>query len=141
MVKQADPTKLLSELCFLYLTCSQATDDDLADEELETIVRCVRVWAPGQSIRAVDAVLERTLVLYTQVTSRVDKLKTASRCAHALRDALPFERLTAIVHDLARIANADGKVVPQERRFVEATAQTFGVPGDALWGAPAREEI
>ena len=132
--KRTDPNTILSELCFLYLACSHATDNELSDAELDMIIRCVRVWAPGQSIKAVDAVLERTLVLYTSISGRVEKLKTASRCAFALRDKLDHDQREAIIRDLARIASADGHVIARERTFVEATARSFGVEmNNSMW--------
>ena len=121
----------LEALCFLYLTFSHATDDELTRDEMNTIAKTLREWSHTATLEEIGQILRNTVSAYKAIPSKADRYRKASEYAGELKENVSYDNLHKVVTHLTAIANANGKLVESERKFIIATANTLGVPPPA----------
>ena len=127
--------ELLTCLAYSYLTFAGLTDGDLAEEETEVILDCIREYSPDASD---DEITEACATAHRWIN---DDLKTgkashnAAGLAHWLNEN-PFrdneQRKKAFLNDLVRISMADGVFLENEKAMIKVFSDVFGLEGYPL---------
>lgn len=118
----------LHALCFLYLTFSHSTDNQLTLDELKVVASTVHGWAPGASLEDISGILKQTVASYMAMQSKADRYRRAAEIAEQLKDNMSYDSLQKILSNLVEISRADGELSADEEEFIIATANALGVP-------------
>ncbi|PRQ03487.1 Tellurite resistance protein TerB [Enhygromyxa salina] len=110
--------QVLESLAFLYLTFGHSTDGQLAADEMRLLAAKLREWAPDTELGDIGELLRSTVASYKAAD---DKLGEARKITTGLKGTLDDEQLRKVLTDLESIAEADGKVVDEEKAFIEET--------------------
>ncbi|MCA9688737.1 MAG: TerB family tellurite resistance protein [Myxococcales bacterium] len=124
----------LAAIAFLYIACSELTDDDLSSEEMGVITGRVYGWLPVGDEATIAAAVREAAAEYARLGDVDARLARLDTLAHRLRARLSGEQIDQIINDLIAVARADGRVIDAEVDFIEAAARTLGVKichGDA----------
>lgn len=113
--------RLLHDLALLCLNLAHGTDNDLHPSEKRQVASVMRNWQPNKDPALIEHVLREAMLTYLN-DSHSDRLNAA---VSALRDALPRDVRASILDDLLRIARADGKVLSEERDFIQSLARAW----------------
>ena len=119
-----DREHLLRDLALIYLTLAHGTDEDLADEEVDTIAEELREWQ-SQEVReeSVLSAIKGALALY----ERDDALAQVNAAIRSVGEALGAEDRQLILDDLVEIAMADGQYMHEESTFIGELAGAWDV--------------
>lgn len=112
---------LLHDLALLYLGLAHGTDESLHPAETKQIAASLRRWQPHKDPALIDHVIREATLTYLNGANS----ERMTEAVHVLRDALPENLRLTILHDLSDIARADGKILSQERDFIEKLADEW----------------
>lgn len=114
---------LLHDLALIYLGLAHGTDEELDPTETHAMAVNLRRWQPDKDPALIDHIIREATMSYLN-RENTNRLETA---IETLRDALPEQTRADILHDLVRIARADGKVIPEEGGFIQNIANAWNV--------------
>ena len=114
---------LLHDISLLYLVLAHATDGELSDDEIVVMVERLQEWQPELAEEDVRDVLRAALRVYAEEPGQ-DAL-TAS--VGAIREGLPVVQRLAVLDDLARIAEADGRVNEHEEEMLSTLSRAWEI--------------
>jgi len=118
-----DPT--LESLAFLYLTIAHSADGAITGDEMRTLANSLRAWNPEGSLESIGEVLRKTVDEYKQLAGHDAKVERADRCTEQLAGALGPDDRRRVIDALRGIADADGKITPDEVAFIERIQGRF----------------
>jgi hypothetical protein len=124
---EATSERSLYALSLLYLACSQSTDGELAQTEVDAVTERIQAWSPGTSPAAIGKILSKALEVYHSTLGNADRLSRISACAGLVRRDLAASLLPKVMRDLRAIIEADGLVSEGEDEFMEAVQRAFGL--------------
>lgn len=116
----------LHDLALLYLGLAHGADGSLDPEEKDTIAAKLRQWQPDKDPALIDHVIREATLSYLNGAQR-ERLDSA---IHSLKEKLSENIRTTILHDLADIASADGRVVSGESSFIRHIADVWDLDQD-----------
>jgi uncharacterized tellurite resistance protein B-like protein len=122
-----DDARDLTAIAFIFLACGELTDHELATEEMGAIVSRIYTWLPIGDEAAVERALRCAVKEYELLGDSASRLKRLGEHARLLHVRLDHDQRTRVITDLISIAEADGRVLPEERSFIRAAAQTFEI--------------
>ncbi len=114
---------LLHDLALLYLALAHGADEHLDPAETRAISVALRQWRPDKDPALIDHVIRDATFSYlnrahtNKVHEAIETIRTS------ISEALRME----ILHDLARVARADGRVVQAEGGFIQDVAAAWGI--------------
>ena len=112
--------ELLTCLAYSYITFAGLTDGDLAEEEIEVILDCIRGYSPDASD---DEITEACATAHRWINDdlRTGKASHNTAClAHWLSENTfsgDDQRKKAFLNDLVRISMADGVFLENEKKY------------------------
>lgn len=113
----------LHDLALVYLHLAHRTDADLDTKEVEAIARTLNEWTPDIAEDRVLNVVQGAMHAYVQGPDK----RLFEDSIDALKHSVPTHQREALLHDLQQIAEADGKVVPEERDVIRRLARAWEV--------------
>lgn len=125
---------LLHDLALLYLGLAHGADEDLDPAETRQISASLRRWQPDKDPALIDHVIREATLTYLNGANP----KRVDEAVHVLKEALPQDLRTTILHDLSDIARADGEILSEEKNFIHRLADEWELdyePGTADSGA------
>ena len=124
----------VNSLSYLYNAFAIYTDAELSDEEMNVIRNCVSEWCPDLSRNEIHTSLNDTLAWFkedlTVDLTNEDSNKVAETCvgiAAVAKENLTEANCKAIVEDLVRIGQADGKFDDREQHWASVLSEAMGV--------------
>lgn len=120
----------LYALALLYLVCSQSTDGELAQTEIDAVTSRIQKWQPDASAQFIGSVLTRALEVYHSMLGEADRARRVNACATLVRRELGDTQLLRVMADLRVIVEADGLVSEGEDEFLEVVERAFGMGED-----------
>ena len=115
----------LEAIAFLYLTVAHGADGAISGDEMRTLANSLRAWNPEASLESIGEVLRKTVDEYKQLAGHDAKVERADRCAEQLAGALGPDDRRRVIDALQGIADADGKITPDEVAFIERIQGRF----------------
>lgn len=109
----------LQAIAKLYLIFAHATDGTLTGDEMRMLAEKLRSWQPDASLDAVGEQIKATVEAYKKLGDQDARFAEAKRCAQTLAQHLTPPQCDQILADLADLAAADGKVVPEETALLD----------------------
>lgn len=125
-VEHAD-SRTFEAAVLLYLACSKLPDGDLADAEASRVLELTRRHTSGLAESYGTQVVADVAAKLAAAPDSAASLAQVVDAAEILAKALDGKSKREFVDELKSIANADGNMLPQERSFIDAVAQTFGL--------------
>ena len=121
----ADPDRkhLLRDLALIYLTLAHGTDEDLSDEEVDTIAGELEEWQEEARRETVLSAIKEALALY----ERDDALDQVNAAIRSIGEEVDGEDRQLILDDLVEIAMADGQYMHEESTFIGELADAWNV--------------
>ena len=116
----------LTALSYLFVTFGHATDGTLGMEEMRSLAGRLTQRVPGADLTQVGELLRGAIAEYKTHASMADKFARARQCIETLRAHAGDTEVEAILEDLREIANADGRVSPEEEKFIATVAAALG---------------
>jgi hypothetical protein len=117
----------LYALALLYLACSQSTDGELAQTEVDAVTERIQEWSPTTPPAQVGKILSKALEVYNSTLSEADRLARIIACAGLVRRDVGEDLLPKVMADLRAIIEADGLVSEGEDEFMFAVEKAFGL--------------
>jgi hypothetical protein len=117
----------LYALALLYLACSQATDGDLGQAEVDAAGDRIRAWRPDVSAPVIGSILAKALEVYRSTLGNADRTGRIAACAAVVRRDVGADRLPRVMADLRAIVEADGLVSEGEDEFLAVVERAFGL--------------
>jgi len=117
----------LYALALLYLACSQSTDGELAQTEVDAVTERIQGWSPQTAPAAVGKILAKALEVYQSTLGEAGRLQRITACAGLVRRDVGEELLPKVMADLRAIVEADGLVSEGEDEFMFAVEKAFGL--------------
>ena len=117
---------LLRDLALIYLTLAHGTDEDLTDEEVDTIAEELHEWQEEVRQESVLSAIKGALALY----EREDALDQVNAAIRSVRNEISVEDRQLILDDLVEIAMADGRYMHEESTFIGELADAWDVSAD-----------
>lgn len=117
----------LYALALLYLACSQSTDGQLAQTEVDAVTERIQSWSPQTSPAAVGKILAKALEVYNSTLGQAERLERILACAGLVRRDVGEQLLPKVMRDLRAIIEADGLVSEGEDEFMFAVEKAFGL--------------
>ena len=127
--------ELLTCLAYSYITFAGLTDGDLAEEEIEVILDCIRGYSPDASD---DEITEACATAHRWINDDLKAGKAshnAAGLAHWLSENAfsgNDQRKKAFLNDLVRISMADGVFLENEKAMIKIYSDVFGLEGYPL---------
>jgi uncharacterized tellurite resistance protein B-like protein len=118
--ERADP--LLVDLALLCVALAYGTDADLSGEEARLIRQKLLAWADLAGLEGPEAALDAALARYG--TGREKEARHAA--IRRLEKGLPAAVRAAVLRDLTRIANADGRFLDDEEDLLGYLSAAWG---------------
>lgn len=115
--------QVLHHLALLYLELAHGADDDLDPEETRAIAVKLLQWQPDRDPALIDHVIREATLSYLNDTNRMQLQDVVD----ILGQTLPPALCETVLHDLADIARADGKVIMDEKAFIRRIADAWNV--------------
>lgn len=112
----------LHDLAIVYLHVAHRTDADLDEHEVDVIARLLSGWMPDVAEDRAMEVVEEVMPAYVQGPDR----RLFEDCLASLESAIPGHQREAILADLRQIAEADGRLLPEERDVIRKIAAAWG---------------
>lgn len=124
---EAASERSLYALALLYLACSQSTDGELAQTEVDAVTERIQTWSPDTPPAAVGKILAKALEVYNSTLGEADRLQRITACAGLVRRDVGEHALPKVMGDLRAIIEADGLVSEGEDEFMFAVEKAFGL--------------
>jgi uncharacterized tellurite resistance protein B-like protein len=118
-----DRQHLLRDLALIYLTLAHGTDEDLTDDEVDTIAGELHEWQEEMRQESVLSAIKGALALY----EREDALDQVNAAIKGVHERLSEEDRQLILDDLVEIAMADGRYMHEESTFIGELADAWDV--------------
>ena len=118
-----DRQHLLRDLALIYLTLAHGTDEDLTDDEVDTIADELHEWQEEMRQESVLSAIKGALALY----EREDALDQVNAAIQGVHERLSEEDRQLILDDLVEIAMADGRYMHEESTFIGELADAWDV--------------
>lgn len=123
--------EVFQDLAFIYLMLGHGTDYELSQSETQMMLRRLEEWQPHMDAEQIRAVLEHAMNRYAAGPTE-DALTTA---IGAVKRRLPPEQRMAALHDLIKIANADGVFLDDEEDLINRLLNEWEVDPYANYGS------
>ncbi len=119
-----DPSwSLLHDMSLICIVLAHSTDNDLANSEIEAILKRLHHWQPDMSDDALRHVVSDALKYYS---SQPDQ-ESLEASVKAIKKTLPPIQRIAFLDDLIYIAHADGVLNENERNMIVSLSEGWGV--------------
>jgi len=115
----------LHAMNFLYLTFAHSTDDDLSQEEFNTIVTQLKKW-DSKNPELIDSVVKETMNWYKSYDDWDNTLQDCVECINILSE-FPDNMRKLILEDLIEVAKADGEIKEEEIKFFNNVANRWKI--------------
>ncbi len=112
---------VLHDLALLYLALAHETDNALGPGEEKAISELLRQWQPDKDPKLIDHVIRDAVFSYIN-REHTDRVPAA---VATLGGALPPETLVEVLHDLKKVAQADGHFAHEEGAFIRRIAAAW----------------
>lgn len=114
---------LLHDIGLVYIILAHATDNELSEPEISTLVGKAREWQPAWTEESVRAILRVALAYYSSSPGAEGLQRSVLSIGHRL----PLMQRLALVSDLFAIAEADGLILDSEREMISAFMEAWNV--------------
>lgn len=113
----------LHDLALVYLHLAHRTDQEVHAREVEAIARTLSEWTPDVTVDRVMSVVQDAMRAYVQGPDR----RLFEDSIESLKASVPVHQRTSILNDLQQIAEADGKVLPEERDVIRRLSRAWEI--------------
>jgi tellurite resistance protein len=128
-----DPdTITLRGIGLLFLACSHAVDNDLAESERDLIVHKIEGRLVDATQKQVYAAVRDAVAVYKGQAGTAEVAARVHEAATGLAGVMARPDLAQLLADLVEVAQVDGAVSSPEREFISDVAGTFGLDTPAL---------
>ena len=108
--------RLLQDLAFLHFSMAYGTDEDLHDDERQEVTAKLCERYPDLKRATVQTAAMKAMARFSDAE---DAMEEARRLAERLKAELPVPARRLLYEDLARVAEADGRVLPAEKEMLD----------------------
>lgn len=127
---------VMHDLAFIYLVLGHGTDFELSESETQMMIRRLTEWQPQMEETQIHAVLEEAMNRYAEGAE--DEALNAA--IQSVKSHLPHEQRMAALHDLIKIANADGVFLDDEEDLINRLLTEWEVDPYANYGSHGRKQ-
>lgn len=121
---------VMHDLAFIYLVLGHGTDFELSDAETRMMLRRLEEWQPQMGEEQIRAVLEGAMNRYAEGPTE----HALNEAIRSVRNRLPHDQRMAALHDLVKIANADGVFLDDEEDLINRLLAEWEVDAYANYG-------
>jgi uncharacterized tellurite resistance protein B-like protein len=121
---EVEVPRLLQDLAFLHFAMAYGTDEDLADAERQAVTDKLCERYPDLKRATVQTAAMKAMARFSDADDAMGK---AVDLAARLKHELPAPARLLLYEDLARVAEADGRVVPAEEDMLARFAAIWEV--------------
>lgn len=114
----------LHDLALIFVTLAHRSDNDLATEEVEAIAKKLQEWVPDAPEDEVLLMVRDVLATYAQGHDA----RLFAESVASVREHVPEHQRPALIADLKYIAEADGRVLDQERELIQQLEDAWAAP-------------
>lgn len=113
----------LHDVALLYLALAHGTDLDIDPAEQATMVERLKTWYPEVGSWRIQQVLHEVMLTYLGEHS----LQMVDAAIGSIKESMSKEERVGVLNDLAKLATADGTLVPGEISFIQQLAHYWEV--------------
>ena len=114
--------RLLQDLAFLHFAMAYGTDENLDEAERQEVTNKLCERYPDLKRATVQTAAMKAMARFSDCE---DAMAEALRLAERLKHELPAPGRRLLYEDLARVAEADGQVVPAEENMLDRFAEAW----------------
>ncbi len=111
------------DLALIYIALAYGTDHDLSDAELDTITSSLAGWDLIPDDAPVQEVVMEAATAFLEGNARAE----LRRSIGDLADELSMDQRRRALHDVIRIAEADGVVLEREQGIIHTLAESWSL--------------
>ena len=119
---EVEVPRLLQDLAFLHFAMAYGTDEDLAEAERQEVTDKLCERYPDLKRATVQTAAMKAMARFSDAD---DAMGEAERLAERLKGEMPVPGRRLLYEDLARVAEADGRVLDAERRMLDRFANVW----------------
>ena len=127
MAKNNDTWTRIHDLALVYIALAYGTDHQLADEELEHIVRALKLWGDDLTTDQVYEVVLEAMAIYLEDQAHVEVTRTLQTLAKSLNEKEQAQAL----RDVVSLAESDGVLLKSESSLINQMADIWGIKKEA----------
>ena len=118
----------LRTLISLYISFAHLSDDVLAKEEMNSILKKIIEWVPEENPDTVTQAFKEVYAQYHTFDSYQDWIKILKESVSSVRKMFDDkEKFLTVLNDLVEIAMSDKKFKDTERQMINICAEKWGV--------------
>lgn len=110
-------------LALIYIALAYGTDHELREEEMSAITEALREWTVIPNDAHIQEVVMEAATAFLERDARAE----VRRSIDELRDDLSFEERRRALHDVVRIAEADGVLLEREQGLIHVLADAWSL--------------
>ncbi len=110
-------------LALIYIALAYGTDHELREEEMSAITEALREWTVIPNDAHIQEVVMEAATVFLERDARAE----VRRSIDELRDDLSFEERRRALHDVVRIAEADGVLLEREQGLIHVLADAWSL--------------
>ena len=111
------------DLALIYIALAYGTDHDLSDAELDTITASLESWELVPDEDRIQEVVMEAATAFLEGNARAELRRSIGELA----DELSAEQRRQALHDVIRIAEADGVVLEREQGIIHTLAESWSL--------------
>lgn len=111
------------DLALIYIALAYGTDHELSDAELQTITTSLKGWDLFSDEERVQEVVMEAATAFLEGDARAELRRSIGELA----DELSIEQRRQALHDVIRIAEADGVVLEREQGIIHTLAESWSL--------------
>lgn len=118
----------LRTLISLYISFAHLSDDVLAKEEMNSILKKIMQWVPEENPNSVTQALKEVHARYHSFDSYQDWIKILKKSVASVKKMFDDkEKVLTVLNDLVEIAMSDKQFKETERQMINICAEKWGV--------------
>lgn len=118
----------LRTLISLYISFAHLSDDVLAKEEMNSILKKIIEWVPEENPDTVTQAFKEVYAQYHTFDSYQDWIKILKESVSSVRKMFDDkEKFLTVLNDLVEISMSDKKFKDTERQMINICAEKWGV--------------
>jgi len=118
----------LRTLISLYISFAHLSDDVLAKEEMNSILKKIIEWVPEENPDTVTKTFKEVYAQYHTFDSYQDWIKILKESVSSVRKMFDDkEKFLTVLNDLVEISMSDKKFKDTERQMINICAEKWGV--------------
>ncbi len=114
---------VMHDIALMYLIMGHASDGDLTDVEIRTMINRLGEWEPDLNEEDLRSILRTAIQYYAQGPDASDIQDSIG----AIKDALRRSQRLIVLDDLITIAKSDGDVTDEEREIAESLSAAWHI--------------